>query len=716
MGSTPPAASRLRILVVDDDADARALLQASLRADGFDVSLAASGAEGLAKARADGPDVILLDGLMPDMDGRATLLALKADPATRTVPVVILSGRLEGEDWRSLGAAGAIAKPFDMAALRSRLRELVASDPSRSTLDLGTERREAASLDALRASFVSRSNAHLEEARGWLDTLAASPGDGETLRQLMRFFHNLAGIGGVYGFPQVTVLGRDGEVRCIERLRTSTDPTAVDVRAWRRQLDALRAALARPARALPLDRAAGERAGQVLVVSADPEVHRELVPLLEVEGFAVQEEATLADARERLAGRLPAAMILDALLPDGSGLGLVKLVRAGRGGEAPAIVVTSPRSGFLDKVDAVTSGADGYFEKPVDWKALVRRLQQVLDAGQAAPTTLLSVEDDPDQGDYLRAVLESAGHRVVICAQPSQFEVLLHEHQPDLVLMDVLLPGVTGYDLVRTLRQDERWLTVPVIFLTTEGQLESRWRSTRVGGDDHLVKPVPPALLLSSVATHIGRARFLRQLLSLDGLTRLRTHSAFCEAAQAAVHRHADAPDRSVAWVMIDVDHFKSVNDRFGHPVGDRVLASLAALLRRPLRSSSGLAGRYGGEEFGLLVEDLPGAQVVLLVERLLAEFGATTHLAADGTPFTVTFSAGVAMLARGMTLDAWKTAADEALYAAKAAGRNRVMAAGARRRTSGRRVRARRSVNATANPRLPGADALNARRRRGNA
>ena len=107
------------------------------------------------------------------------------------------------------------------------------------------------------------------------------------------------------------------------------------------------------------------------------------------------------------------------------------------------------------------------------------------------------------------------------------------------------------------------------------------------------------------------------------------------------------------------------------------MLAALAALLRRRLRQSDRV-GRYGGEEFATLIEDLPEREVVRLVERLLAEFGAMEHHAADGETFKSTFSAGVAMLKPGMSLDAWKKAADDALYAAKKGGRNRVTASSA--------------------------------------
>jgi diguanylate cyclase (GGDEF)-like protein len=126
---------------------------------------------------------------------------------------------------------------------------------------------------------------------------------------------------------------------------------------------------------------------------------------------------------------------------------------------------------------------------------------------------------------------------------------------------------------------------------------------------------------------------------------------------------------------MIDLDHFKSINDRFGHPVGDRVLAALAALLRRRLRQSDTI-GRYGGEEFAVLLEGLPEDEVVRLIARVLEEFRALDLEAAGQPPFRATFSAGVAMLRPGMDLDEWKKAADDALYAAKHAGRNRVLAA----------------------------------------
>jgi diguanylate cyclase (GGDEF)-like protein len=126
---------------------------------------------------------------------------------------------------------------------------------------------------------------------------------------------------------------------------------------------------------------------------------------------------------------------------------------------------------------------------------------------------------------------------------------------------------------------------------------------------------------------------------------------------------------------MIDVDHFKSVNDTYGHPVGDRVLAALSALLRRRLRQTDTI-GRYGGEEFAVLFEGLPEAEVGRLIDRVRREFSTIEHPGGDKGAFKCTFSAGVAMLEPGMPLDAWRKASDDALYAAKHGGRNRVVTA----------------------------------------
>jgi diguanylate cyclase (GGDEF)-like protein len=534
----------------------------------------------------------------------------------------------------------------------------------------------------LRASFVHEAAARLEQLTQLLDTLAQNPADSTSFLELRRRFHAFAGAGTSYGFPDVTNLGLRGERECAALIRQGSAPGPEDLERWRGLVQDLREvfAAARDTKAeAPQAPASPAPHGpeSILIVDDDEQVRRSLTHLLETEGMTARAVRTKAEAVRALDEALPHGVITDIRLPDGSGYDLVEHIRGLplAAAESLPILILSPLSPFLDKVEAIHCGADGYFEKPVDWEALMRRLQHLLERNRPESARILSVEDDPHQSAFVGAVLKSAGYDVKVCDDPTKFEADLVAFKPDLVLMDIMLPGITGYDLVRYLRQDERHAALPVIFLTTDGQLQARIETAKVGGDDHLLKPVPPPLLLSAVAARLERSRFLKSLLDRDGLTRLLTHTAFLERARAALalkQRHAE---KQSAWVMIDLDHFKAVNDKYGHPVGDRVLGALAALLRRRLRAPDTI-GRYGGEEFAVLIEDLPEADTTRLISRLLEEFAELEHQVAGGGSFHCTFSAGVAMLEQAMDLDSWKKAADDALYKAKTAGRRRVIAA----------------------------------------
>jgi diguanylate cyclase (GGDEF)-like protein len=251
---------------------------------------------------------------------------------------------------------------------------------------------------------------------------------------------------------------------------------------------------------------------------------------------------------------------------------------------------------------------------------------------------------------------------------------MLTTFRPDLIVMDIGLPDFTGVDLARYVRDDVANATLPIVFLTGQRRMESRMTALGVGGDDYLTKPVAPDLLLSVVASRLKRSRSLKALIDHDGLTGLLTHAAFMRRAQTIASETRRRPE-PVALVMLDLDYFKSVNDRYGHPAGDRVLTTFASFLRRNLRAGDEV-GRYGGEEFAMLLRNIPAAEVQGLVARLVADFGAIPQSAPDGSTFHVTFSAGVAMYESGCDLQEWKQRADEALYAAKHLGRARVEAA----------------------------------------
>jgi diguanylate cyclase (GGDEF)-like protein len=524
-------------------------------------------------------------------------------------------------------------------------------------------------LSALRVLYLREARGRLDEIDRLLDLLERDGSDARSLEDLRRAFHGFAGSGTTYGLPGVSALGLEGERRC-EAVR-SGPAVASDLRIWREAAAALRREIDGARAAAPASDAPS--AATVVVIDEDAASREALVLALEQEGFGLRSEPRLAGALST--GPLPDALIVDASADQAAAFALVESVRSRPGGEKPVVFVVGRHGGVLDRVEAIHCGADGHFTKPVDVGALVRRLRFLLERERAEPPRVLSIEDDPQQAAFLRTVLSSGGCDVRTVDDPARLEAELAAFRPDLVLMDVLLPGVSGYDLVRSLRQDERYATLPVIILTTRGELDARIEAARAGGDEHLVKPVSPGLLLSTVVARVERGRFLRLLVERDGLTGLLTHTALVERARTAVARKRREPRRQLVWMMIDIDRFKAVNDTHGHPAGDHVLVRLSGLLRARLRQAD-VVGRYGGEEFAVVLEDISGEDAVRLVERLRSEFAAIEHRSREGVPFRVTFSAGLAALEDGESLSAWVNAADRALYAAKEAGRDRVVLA----------------------------------------
>lgn len=253
---------------------------------------------------------------------------------------------------------------------------------------------------------------------------------------------------------------------------------------------------------------------------------------------------------------------------------------------------------------------------------------------------------------------------------PGKLLEALESYKPDLVLMDMYMPRFNGVEATRVLRQMAAYGSLPIVYLSGESDVGMQVEALRLGGDQFLIKPFNPVLLAAVVKTRIERFRETRRSTRLDGLTGLFNHTAAKSRLQAMVEHTEMQGALTVA--MIDIDHFKAINDTYGHPVGDQVIRGLAWLLKGRLRSID-LIGRYGGEEFIIALPGVELSRAEPVIDRIRRDFSALPHAHPEGALYA-TFSAGVAAYpvdhhtAAGLT-----ETADQALMQAKRLGRNRV-------------------------------------------
>jgi diguanylate cyclase (GGDEF)-like protein len=411
---------------------------------------------------------------------------------------------------------------------------------------------------------------------------------------------------------------------------------------------------------------------RVLIIEDDASARALIHEALSQVGIDAAAAGTCVAARDSLTRNPWSAAIVDLQFPGDCGLELVREVRASD--RRIPIIALGAAEDFEAKIAALRAGASALWEKNGDWRALASHV--LLLTGARTDARVLLVEDDPVSAAALAQTLRAGGYTPRICPDPRKFEEALTADPPDLVLMDIHLPHFDGIELTRFLRQDARFETIPVIYVTASfDHADDTFLIARTSGEQVLRKPVPPQVLLGAVASRLHHFRRLRALVEHDAQTGALTRRAFLEHAAAVVASAKPEPRARLCFAMIDIDGFKAVNDQYGHSAGDRVLLSLSETLQRNVRSND-LAGRYGGEEFVVLLENVSEAVAVIRIEQILRQFRLIDHPVTPAKSISATFSAGVAAMRDGESVDDAIARADRALYRAKRSGKNQVSTA----------------------------------------
>lgn len=322
------------------------------------------------------------------------------------------------------------------------------------------------------------------------------------------------------------------------------------------------------------------------------------------------------------------------------------------------------------QIELVRLGVTDFCFLPVDLDQLIARFDRKQEQHQSSPIRVLVIDDSSSTRRLASTLLTGAGMLVECLANPLDVFKVLERFRPEIILLDMYMPECSGDEIARIIRQNSRYDGIPVVFLSTETSIDKQLFARSKGGDDFLVKAEMMDKLVPAVTITAERYRQLRHWMTRDSLTGLLNHTNLMRRLDEEMV-NATRQSQLLAFAMIDIDHFKHVNDTYGHATGDRVIRAVSRLLRQVIGNAD-LVGRYGGEEFAVILPGMTLIRAAQKLDDLRAAFELLAMHSEDGY-FRCTLSAGVAALREGMSVKTLVEAADHALYEAKQAGRNQI-------------------------------------------
>ncbi len=534
-----------------------------------------------------------------------------------------------------------------------------------------------AQMQLLRDAYARELPTKLDDLEALLQAAAGSA-DAESLAPVQKAAHSLAGSGATFGFAHITQHAREIEY-LIADLRKQAVAVAPAV-----HLDLVQ----RISRMRGTGHPAPAPSPAVTTASAEGITTNPPQPLI----YLMEDDAAHAEEVSRQLGyygyqasHLPAATCLASFKPASHAKAIIVDTNLLPSCESeladhsevrcslPTFYISNTGD-MQTRLRAVRANGQGFFLKPLDISAVATALDLLKTSAPPTQQRILVIEDSKAMASYISRILQDAGFDTRALTQPLQVLGVLAEFSPDLILVDMYMPECSGVELAAVVRQQDAFVSVPIVFLSGEQSTERQLEAMATGADDFLTKPFLPEQVVAAVKLRVERHQVIRRYIERDGLTGLLNHTRFTDRLETEVMR-SHRTQRPIALAMIDLDHFKRVNDTYGHVTGDHVLRSLSHMLSRRLRQTD-IAGRLGGEEFGVILTETDAQQGRKVLETLRLDFSRIQHLS-GGQAFYCTFSCGLADLSQRQTAPALLEAADLALYEAKRAGRDRVLVFG---------------------------------------
>ncbi len=540
-------------------------------------------------------------------------------------------------------------------------------------------------LNQLRQAYVTGLSARIAQLTSLWNTLSPDAWDTSAIETMVQLIHKLAGSGATFGFTSLSNTAHTIERYLLDIQERNAPPTPEEYAQISALVDVIRMVANDPTHYASMPTwnpylvvngqpASEAPAHLIYLVEDDLLLAQELALELEQSGYTVRTFAHPGDLQAVVHDTSPSVIVMDIMFAEDrlAGINGIAQIQQFREVTIPVLFI-SARNDLPARLHAVRVGGVAYFTKPINVPRLIEQLDQLTVSPKPEPYRVLIVDDDQVLAEYYALTLQQHDMVAKIITDPLHVMAGLVDFQPDLILMDLYMPDWNGLELAAVIRQQQTFVGIPIVFLSTETNLDKQLAAIKLGGDDFLTKPIQPERLIASVIARVQRSRTLQSYMMRDGLTGLLNQATMKDLLSMEVAR-AQRHATPLTLAMLDIDNFKQVNDTLGHTAGDWVLKRLARLLQQRLRVTD-IIGRYGGDEFAVILPNTDALAARPIFEEICRSF-AHVQQHDDSTTIPVTCSCGIAAFSDDHDPNSFNEAADRTLYEAKRAGRNRVVLA----------------------------------------